>query len=107
METGNISLRAAIGVVTVTIGVCLSALSASARPSVYTMTCAQAQAFVKQHGAVVANTGPQTFERFVTDQRGCDRQQAAWPAYGRTRDNPQCLIGMKCIDAPEAIGDTR
>lgn len=100
-------MQSATTTVTVAVLAMLAASPASARPSVYTMTCAQAQAFIKQRGAVVANTGPQTFQRFVTDQRGCDRQQVAWPAYGRTRDNPQCLIGMKCIDAPEAIGDPR
>ena len=100
-------MRSAIGAATIALLAVLAASSASARPSVYTMTCAQAQAFVKKQGAVVANTGPQTFERFVVDQRGCDREQVAWPAYGRTRDNPQCLIGMKCIDAPEAVGDER
>ncbi|WP_346898415.1 hypothetical protein [uncultured Roseibium sp.] len=100
-------MRSATTAVAVMVLATLAASSAYARPSVYTMTCAQAQAFVRQHGAVVANTGPQTFQRFVTDQRGCSRQEVAWPAYGRTRDNPQCLIGMKCIDAPEAVGDAR
>ncbi|WP_417680158.1 hypothetical protein [Roseibium sp.] len=100
-------MRSATTAVAVTVLAILAASPAGARPSVYTMTCAQAQAFVKQQGAVVANTGPQTFQRFVTDQRGCSRQEVAWPAYGRTRDNPQCLIGMKCIDAPEAVGDAR
>jgi len=85
----------------------LAASPASARPSVHTMTCAQAQALVKGQGAVVANTGPHTFERFVVDQRGCNRQQVTRPAYVRTRDNRQCLIGMRCVDAPEAIGDQR
>ncbi|WP_346898413.1 hypothetical protein [uncultured Roseibium sp.] len=78
--------------------VLLSAGVAQARPSLYTMTCSEAQAFVKKQGAVVANTGPQTSARIVADGSHCDRMQIIKAFFGKTRDKPQCRIGFRCAN---------
>lgn len=78
--------------------VMLSAGAAQARPSLYTMTCTEAQAFVQSEGAVVADTGPQTSARIVANGSYCDRMQIIKVFFGKTRDNPQCRIGFRCAN---------
>jgi len=82
----------------------LGSVAAEARPSLYTMSCAQAQAFVQRQGSVVANTGPMTYEKFVSNGKYCDRTQRAVSAHVQTRDNAQCRIDYKCAGLPR---DTR
>ncbi len=78
--------------------VILSAGAAQARPSLYTMTCSEAQAFILSKGAVVADTGPQTSARIVANGSYCDRMQITKVFFGKTRDNPQCRIGFRCAN---------
>lgn len=78
----------------------LGSVMAEARPSVYTMSCSQARAFVQRQGAVVANTGTNTFERIVANGSFCDREQITKPFYGKTRDVSQCNIGFRCASRP-------
>ncbi|WP_346898417.1 hypothetical protein [uncultured Roseibium sp.] len=78
----------------------LGSVAAEARPSLYTMSCSQAQAFVQRQGSVVANTGPMTYERFVSDGKYCDRSQRPVSAYITTRDNAQCRIDYRCAGRP-------
>lgn len=82
----------------------LGSVAAEARPSLYTMTCAQAQAYVQRQGSVVANTGPMTYEKFVSSGKYCDRSQRAVSTYIGTRDNAHCRIDYKCAGLPR---DTR
>ncbi len=44
---------------------------AEARPDTRSMTCNQLQAFIKKNGAVVMNTGPRTYNRFVYHRGFC------------------------------------
>ena len=69
--------------------------SAQAMPNSLTMSCAQARALVQREGAVVIGTGPNLYDRFVTDAGFCasKRSQPAWIA---TRDEPECLVGQLC-----------
>jgi len=76
----------------------LGASAAQARPSLYTMTCSEAKAFIKSKGAVVANTGPQTSARIVANGSYCDRMQIIKAFVGKTTDNPQCQIGFRCAN---------
>ncbi|WP_346908466.1 hypothetical protein [uncultured Roseibium sp.] len=76
--------------------VILGAGAAQARPSLYTMTCSQAQAFVESKGAVVADTAPNISARIVANASFCDRLQNTKPLFGKTTDNPQCRIGFSC-----------
>ncbi len=69
--------------------------SAQAMPNSLTMSCAQAQALVAREGAVVIGTGPNLFDRYVTDAGYCQSKRSR-PAWIATRDNPQCLVGQEC-----------
>ena len=69
--------------------------TAQARPNSLSMSCAQAQALVQREGAVVIGTGPNLYDRFVTDAGYCTSKRSK-PAWIATRDNPQCLVGQLC-----------
>ncbi|WP_428030676.1 hypothetical protein [Ancylobacter sp.] len=69
--------------------------AAQARPDSLAMSCASAQALVRQQGAVVIGTGPNLYDRFVTDAGYCQSQRSK-PAWIPTRDEAQCLVGQLC-----------
>ncbi|MHB2166320.1 hypothetical protein [Alsobacter sp. R-9] len=69
---------------------------AQARPDSLRMTCAQARSIVATRGAVVIGTGPYIYDRFVADRRFCSLNEFARPAFIRSRDTPQCMVGYKC-----------
>jgi hypothetical protein len=69
---------------------------AQARPSTQAMTCGQSKALVASRGAVVLNTGPTTYERFVASQAFCQFNEMIQPMWAPTRDAPQCPIAYRC-----------
>ncbi|MEW6254494.1 MAG: hypothetical protein AB1592_00945 [Pseudomonadota bacterium] len=73
-------------------------LPAQARPASYKMTCAAVQAMVGRQGAVVMDTSPSTFDRYVSTLRACMPGQALKPQWVPARDTPQCFAGYTCID---------
>lgn len=73
------------------------AAGAQARPSTTDMTCSQAMALVASKGAVVLNTGPNTFDRYVRDLAFCSGGEQLKPEWVPARDNRQCPIGYTCF----------
>lgn len=71
---------------------------AEAHPNSLAMSCASTRGLVQQTGAVVIATGPNLYDRFVTDAGYCTMTQKAEPAWLATADDPQCLIGRRCVD---------
>jgi hypothetical protein len=71
-----------------------TASSAQPGPSTEAMTCHQAQSFVAGRGAVVLNTGPFTYSRFVSSIAYCSMVtgEVTEPEWVRTRDDPQCAL---------------
>ncbi len=74
---------------------------AFARPSSWTMTCAQAQNLVRQNGAVVMNYGYSDragylYERFVSNHSYCGMREWAKRALVSTKDSSRCFIGYTC-----------
>jgi hypothetical protein len=61
-----------------------------------TMTCAQVRRLVAAQGAVVLHTGPTTYDRYVRDGGFCALQEMVRPAWVRTADAAQCLVGGVC-----------
>jgi hypothetical protein len=81
-------------------GAIISAIGPSvveARTAIYTMSCAQAQSYIRQKGAAVVDTGPRTFERIVANRSYCDFDQRIRPFYNKTRDVPKCNVGFECF----------
>ncbi len=60
------------------------------------MVCAEAMALVKRQGAILLDTGNQTFQRFVRDRSFCELTEIADLRFVPTRDNPECPIGYRC-----------
>jgi hypothetical protein len=90
-------LRAAV--IVATIAVASAALSQS-RPSTLAMSCRGAVTFVRSQGAVVLDTGPGTYDRFVAGPAQCVRGEYTAPAWVPTRDTAQCFIGYRCRSGP-------
>lgn len=74
----------------------LAAGGAQARPDSTAMSCRDAAALVARQGAVVMSTGPNTFDRYVSQVRYCAGGEELKPEWVRTRDVPQCFIGYTC-----------
>lgn len=70
---------------------------AQALPDSLRMSCASARALVQQQGAVVIGTGPNIYERFVTEAGKCYSQRSE-PAWIATADQEKCLVGQRCRD---------
>lgn len=75
------------------------------RPSTQAMTCGQAQGLVASRGAVVLNTSPTTYERFVASRAFCQFNEMIQPMWAPTRDTPQCPIGYRCREADRDFWD--
>jgi hypothetical protein len=67
------------------------------RPLTLRMLCSQARALVAARGAIVLNTGPTTYDRYVTSSRYCVRGEVTEPTWVPTADTPQCFIGYRCV----------
>ena len=60
------------------------------------MGCGSVTALVAAQGAVVLGTGGHSYDRFVANGSYCERGQGSEPAFERTTDKAQCLIGYRC-----------
>lgn len=74
--------------------------SAQERPSTTALTCSQASSLVARYGAIVLNTGPITYERFVAGAGQCALGEYPEAARAPTLDAPQCLVGFRCRSGP-------
>ena len=76
------------------------ATAIAARPDTRTMTCEYAQAFVKQHRAVVMTTGPYTYARIVAGLGYCGPGEDVRLITAPTLDYPRCRVGYICQPNP-------
>jgi hypothetical protein len=67
-------------------------VSAQSRPLTTNMTCQQAQNLVLSRNSVLLNTGPTTYDTFVSGSIGCSTSVGTFPAWVPTRDDPQCAL---------------
>ncbi|QIB34509.1 hypothetical protein [Ancylobacter pratisalsi] len=76
----------------------LTATSAFAQsmPNSLNMSCAATFDLVREKGAVVIGTGPNVYDRYVSDQRYCGLDETTFPAWLQTADQKQCFIGYRC-----------
>lgn len=65
-------------------------------PNSLTMTCAATSALVKERGQVVIGSGPNIFQRVISEPGACFAEQEAVPAWLPTSDQSQCLVGYRC-----------
>lgn len=60
------------------------------------MSCAAAAEIVRRSGAVVLHSGPNIYDRYVSAQNFCAREEVMKPTWIPSADNPQCFIGYVC-----------
>ncbi|WP_158554736.1 hypothetical protein [Methylovirgula sp. 4M-Z18] len=59
-------------------------------------SCAAVAGLVKTQGAVVLDTGPNTFDRYVRQTSMCSRDEYTVPAWVQTSNDPHCFVGYQC-----------
>ena len=64
-------------------------------------TCGANRQLVLREGAVVLDTGPSTYARFVRSGAECLVDQFPEPAWVPSSNNPQCFIGYRCRDGAD------
>ena len=74
----------------------VSSATAQEMPNSLNMTCAATSALVKERGQVVIGSGPNIFQRVISEPGACFAEQEAVPAWLPTSDQSQCLVGYRC-----------
>lgn len=72
------------------------AAQAQARPDTLALSCRDAAALVNARGAIVLGTGPNIYDRYVSQIRFCSGAEQLKAEWVKTRDNPQCFVGYTC-----------
>ncbi|WP_210483600.1 hypothetical protein [Microvirga antarctica] len=73
-----------------------TAALAQVGPPTSTRPCSANRQMVMKEGAVVLDTGPNTYARFVKSGAECLVDQFPEPAWVPSSNNPQCFIGYRC-----------
>ncbi|WP_246777376.1 hypothetical protein [Microvirga sp. VF16] len=78
-----------------------TAATAQVGPPTSQRTCSANRQLVLREGAVVLDTGPSTYARFVRSGAECTIDQFPEPAWVPSSNNPQCFIGYRCKDGSD------
>lgn len=81
-----------------------SSALAQSNPLTLRMSCNGARALVATQGAIVLNTGPSTYDRYVSGYGRCVLGEVPDPAWVPTADNSQCPIGYRCVERTRPSG---
>ncbi len=73
-----------------------TAAAAQQRPYSPRLSCGAAKQIVLRSGAVVMGTGPDLYDRYVSNAGQCGTFEDAITAFVPTGDNPQCFVGYQC-----------
>ena len=69
---------------------------AQGTPDTLRMTCAVAAETVRRAGAVVLHSGPNIYDRYVSAQNFCAREEIMTPRWVPAADTAQCFVGYTC-----------
>ena len=78
-----------------------TAAMAQVGPPTSQRPCSANRQLVLKDGAVVLDTGPSTYARFVKSGAECLVGQFPEPAWVPSSNNPQCFIGYRCKDGSD------
>jgi hypothetical protein len=78
-----------------------TAAAAQVGPPTSQRTCGANRQLVQRDGAVVLDTSPSTYARFVRSGAQCLVDQFPEPAWVPSSNNPQCFIGYRCKDGSD------
>ncbi len=74
----------------------LAGALAQTRPDSLRMSCEAARRLVSERGAVVLGSGPDIYDRYVSTQGFCQRDEYTDPVWLPSADSRQCFIGYRC-----------
>lgn len=74
----------------------ISPSQAQRRPDSLTMSCAAAKSLVDWAGAVVMQSGPNIYDRYVSHGGHCTRSEETIPAFVPSADSRVCFAGYTC-----------
>ena len=82
----------------ISLSLALAATAATAQvgPPTSQRPCAANRQLVLKDGAVVLDTGPYAYSRFVKSGAECMVDEFPEPAWVPSSNNPQCFIGYRC-----------
>lgn len=78
-----------------------TAAMAQVGPPTSQRTCSANRQLVMSEGAVVLDTSPTAYARFVKNGSECLVDQFPEPAWVPSSNNPQCFIGYRCRSSRE------
>jgi hypothetical protein len=78
-----------------------TAATAQIGPPTSQRSCGANRQLVQREGAVVLDTSPSTYARFVKNGSECLVGQFPEPAWVPSSNNPQCFIGYRCKDGSD------
>ena len=78
------------------VAIICAATTAHARPFSPAMECGSAANLVSRVGAIVMDTGPHTYDRFVISGAYCTPHEYTKAAFVPTANHPQCFVGYTC-----------
>lgn len=78
------------------LGLCAGQAFAQNGPDTTRMPCAASAELVRRNGAVVLHSGPNIYDRYVSAQNFCAREELMKPAWLPAADTPQCFVGYYC-----------
>ena len=81
-----------------------TAAPAQDMPNSLTMSCAATSKLVREKGEVVIASGPNIFQRIISEPGACFGEQVATPAWLPTADQSECLVGLRC---QERVGNDK
>jgi hypothetical protein len=81
-----------------------SGVLAQSHPLTLQMTCYGARELVATHGAIVLNTSPTTYDRYVAAGNQCVLGEVMEPVWVPTADTRQCPIGYLCVQRMKRSG---
>jgi hypothetical protein len=78
-----------------------TAALAQVGPPTSQRTCSANRQLVLREGAIVLDTGPNTYARFVKNGSECVLDTFPEPAWVPSSNNPQCFIGYRCRNSAD------
>ena len=88
-------------ILTLTLTVVTTTATAQVRTPTSQRTCSANRQLGLRDGAVVLDTSPSTYARFVKNGSECLVGQFPEPAWVPSSNNPQCFIGYRCKDGSD------
>jgi hypothetical protein len=89
-------IMARIGMIVVAL--LASSVASFAADMIFTpaLPCRMIAETVSLRGVALLSTGRDMFDRYVSDQSRCERDEQITPAWVRSADKAQCFVGYTC-----------